>query len=101
MNSLSRDLFSWMVYLRDQGASGITLNSGGSKKFLVLSLDSFVQDAFHSNIHETDLLALATLDVILNNLQKMIGQDLKFRGILCDTVYNEMHENLLGFFICR
>lgn len=39
--------------LHDQGASGITLDSGGSKKLLVLSLDSFVQDAFRNKIHES------------------------------------------------
>lgn len=43
-----------MVFLHDQGASGITLDSGGSKKVLVLCLDSFVQDAkFRNKIYET------------------------------------------------
>lgn len=90
-----------MVCFYDQRASLITLDSGDSKKFLVLSLDSFVQDAFQNNIHGTNLLALAALGVMLNTLQKMIGQDLKVRGILCEIVYNEMHENLLCFCICR
>lgn len=54
-----------------------------------------MQDAFWDNIHDTDLLALAALDVILSALQKMIGQDLKDRGTLCEIVYNKMLENLL------
>lgn len=51
-------------------------------------------DAFWNNIHNTNLLAL---DVILNTLQKMNGQDLKVSGTFCEIVYNEMHENLLWF----
>lgn len=84
-----------MVCLHDQGASGITLDSEDSKKILVLSLDSSVHDAFWNNIHNTNLLVLAALDVILNTQQKMIGQDQKVRGTLSEIVYNEMHENLL------
>lgn len=54
-----------------------------------------MQDAFWNNIHDTNLLALAALDVILNTLQKIIGQDQKVRGTLSEIVYNEMHKNLL------
>lgn len=36
-----------------------------------------MQDAFWKNIHDTNLLALAALDVILSTLQQIIGQDRK------------------------
>lgn len=54
-----------------------------------------MQDAFWNNIHDTNLLALAALDVILNTLQKMIGQDQKVRCTLNEIVYNKMRKNLL------
>ncbi|XP_074728974.1 uncharacterized protein LOC141945177 [Strix uralensis] len=52
-------LLSWMVRLHDQGATGIILDEGDSKKFLILSSDSFVQDAFRNNTQDVNLLALA------------------------------------------
>ena len=54
-------LLSWMVRLHDQGAAGITLDERDSKKFLILSSDSFVQDAFRNNHQGIHLLALAAL----------------------------------------
>uniref|UniRef100_A0A8D0ESH5 Uncharacterized protein n=1 Tax=Strix occidentalis caurina TaxID=311401 RepID=A0A8D0ESH5_STROC len=54
-------LLSWMVRLHDQGAAGIILDKGDSKKFLILSSDSFVQDAFRNNTQDINLLALAAL----------------------------------------
>lgn len=54
-----------------------------------------MQDAFWNNTHNTNLLALAALDFILNTQQRMIGQDQKVRGSLSEIVYNEMRENFL------
>lgn len=48
-----------MVCLHDQGASGVTLDSGDSKKFLILSPDSFVQEPLRNNVQDVNLLALA------------------------------------------
>lgn len=59
-----------------------------------------MQDAFWNNIHSTNLFILAALDVILNILQKISGQDLKVRGVPCEIVY-QMHENLLRFCVCK
>lgn len=102
LNSLNKDWGTSFLLdgvLAWSGASGITLDSEDSKKFLVLSLDSSVQDAFWNNTHNTNLLALAALDFILNTQQRMIGQDQKVRGSLSEIVYNEMRENFLWF--CR
>ena len=54
-------LLSWTVCLQDQGEAGVTLDAGDSKKFLILSSDSFVQDAFRNNHQAIHLLALAAL----------------------------------------
>uniref|UniRef100_A0A8C8EDA4 Uncharacterized protein n=1 Tax=Otus sunia TaxID=257818 RepID=A0A8C8EDA4_9STRI len=53
-----KSLLSWMVRLHDQGAARITLDAEDSKRFLILSSHSFVQDAFWNNHQDTNLLAL-------------------------------------------
>lgn len=45
--------------MHDQGAAGILVDAGDSKRFLVLSSDSFIQDAFRNNAQEINFLALA------------------------------------------
>lgn len=45
--------------IRNDQAAGILVDAGGSKRFLVLSSHSFVQDAFRNNAQEMNLLALA------------------------------------------
>uniref|UniRef100_A0A8C0EDP0 Uncharacterized protein n=1 Tax=Bubo bubo TaxID=30461 RepID=A0A8C0EDP0_BUBBB len=54
-------LLAWMVRLHDQGAAGIILDAGDSRRFLILCSDSFVQNAFRNNAQDTNLLALAAL----------------------------------------
>lgn len=57
-----------------------------------------MQDAFRNNIHDTNLLALAALDVILNTLQQIIGQDLKKSAVhFCDYVQQDAREPLVFF----